>query len=94
MMRAIHDAGFTPVPEDVRLTLTGTLESRGGSTVLVLSDMKAPRELPCAAAAGDGKPLSLGEYEGRKVEVRGRWRPDGEGLLKVEEIGASAGAQK
>jgi len=87
MMRAIRDAGFTPVPEDIRMTLTGTLQSRDGHFVLVLDRMNAPFELPCAAGSPGGPAApSLGEKAGRTVEVRGRWVANGPATLEVEAI--------
>src|SRR5580765_7117018 len=87
MIKAIRDAGFTPVPEDIHLTLSGTLEARDGGVVLVLTGMTAPREMTCTAAPGhDAIPRELKERSGRKVELTGRWRFDGAGILEVESI--------
>jgi hypothetical protein len=80
MTQAIRDAGFTPVPEDVRLTLTGTLESRDGRVALVLDGMTAPREVPCVGAK------AFSAHAGGKVEVQGRWLFNDEGSLEVESI--------
>jgi hypothetical protein len=87
MARAIRDAGFTPVPEDVRLTVTGRLEARDGRIVLVLDGMKTPRELTCVGAPGrDSSGTTFEEHVGRAVEVRGRWLPGDPGALEVESI--------
>ena len=87
MIKAIRDAGFTPVPEEVHLTLSGTLESRDGGVVLVLTGMTTPREMTCAAAPGhDALARELREQSGRKVEITGRWRFDGAGLLEAESM--------
>ncbi len=87
MMQAIRDAGFTPVPENIRITLTGTLESRDGRFVLVLDRMKTPRELACVAGRQGGpSERALKEIAGRAVEVRGRWLAEGPGALEVEAI--------
>ncbi|HET8948464.1 MAG TPA: hypothetical protein VFQ07_15905 [Candidatus Polarisedimenticolia bacterium] len=89
MTRAIHDAGFTPVPEDVRLVLTGTLEERQGSFVLVLSGMKAPREVTCVLPPGkEGEAVAqaLHDRTGRAVTIDGRWLFDGGGRLEVRVI--------
>jgi len=87
MMQAIRDAGFTPVPEDVRMTLTGILESRDGRWVLKLDRMKTLMELPCDDGRQDG-PLARAPKKnaGRVVEVRGRWIAAGPGALEVETI--------
>jgi hypothetical protein len=87
MTQAIRDAGFTPVPEDIHFTLTGTLETRGGGAVLVLAGMTAPREVVCVAAPGNDRISSaLGAHAGRAVELKGRWRFEGSGTLEVESI--------
>jgi hypothetical protein len=87
MIKAIHDAGFTPVPEDIHLTLVGTLEARDGGVVLVLTGMTTPREMTCTPAPGhDAIPRELKEQSGRKVEIKGRWRFDGAGALEVESV--------
>ncbi|HYV19862.1 MAG TPA: hypothetical protein VFC25_12630 [Verrucomicrobiae bacterium] len=89
MTRAIHDAGFTPVPEDVRLVLAGTLEERQGAFVLVLAGMKAPREVTCVPPAGkdhDTVAQALHGKAGAAVTIDGRWLFDGEGRLEVREI--------
>ena len=87
MTRVIRDAGFTPVPEDVRLTATGRLEARDGRIVLVLDRMKTPREVNCVSASGrDSIATALEEHAGRAVEVRGRWLFGDAGVLEVESI--------
>jgi len=87
MLQAIRDAGFTPVPENVRMTLTGVLELRDGGCVLKLDRMKTPMELPCVDRRHDGSAAHApGESAGRVVEVRGRWIAEGAGALEVETI--------
>ncbi|HEV8202069.1 MAG TPA: hypothetical protein VGS03_18820 [Candidatus Polarisedimenticolia bacterium] len=89
MTRAIHDAGFTPVPEDVRLVLAGTLEERQGAFVLVLAAMKAPREVTCVApsgSSGEAVAQALHGKAGSAVTIDGRWIFDGAGRLEVREI--------
>jgi len=87
MMRAIRDAGFTPVPEDIRMTVTGTLETRDGRFVLVLDRMKTPMELACVAGQQGGpSEQALRESAGRALEVQGRWVSKGAGALEVEAI--------
>ena len=86
-MQAIRTAGFTPVPEDVRMILTGTLESRAGRWILVLDRMKTPTEVPCVAPRQDSAMAhALEEKAGRVIEVRGRWVAEGQGALDVEAI--------
>ncbi|HKB08767.1 MAG TPA: hypothetical protein VKF61_10855 [Candidatus Polarisedimenticolia bacterium] len=87
MTQAIRDAGFTPVPEDVRFTLTGTLEARDGHIVLVLDAMDAPRNVTCVAAQGRHEiAAALSDNTGKTVEIRGRWLFKDEADLEVESI--------
>lgn len=83
MMQAVRDAGFKPVPEDVRLTVTGTLEEHEGHFVLVLDRMKEPRTLTCV---GPGPGDALAHNAGRAVEIRGRWQSEGQGGIQVESV--------
>ena len=87
MMQAVGDAGFTPVPEDVRLTVTGTLEKREGRFVLVLDRMKEPRTLTCIASGPDNVlERALAQNAGRAVEIHGRWQFEGQGRIQVETL--------
>lgn len=87
MTAAIHDAGFTPVPEDIRLTMTGAIIRHGERAVLVLAGMKLPREIDCVPAPGrDTTARALDAPPGGDVEVKGRWRFDGAGILEVESV--------
>jgi hypothetical protein len=89
MTQAIRDSGFTPVPEDVRLVLAGTLEARDGRFVLVLSGMRTPREVICVPAAGkdgDAATAALADHAGRAAIVSGRWRSEDGGRLEVTSI--------
>ncbi len=89
MTRAIHDAGFTPVPDDVHLVLAGTLEERAGAFVLVLVGMKAKREVTCVPPPGkdqDTVAQALHGKAGSAVTIDGRWLFDGDGRLEVLEM--------
>jgi hypothetical protein len=89
MTKAIHDAGFTPVPEEVRLSATGRLEARDGRFVLVLSSMRAPHEVTCVPPPGkEGEAIAatLREKSGHDVTIDGRWLFDAGGRLEVREI--------
>jgi len=89
MTRAIRDAGFTPVPEDVRLSLTGKLEARDGRFVLVLSGMRTAREVNCVPPSGpDGEAVAaaLKEKAGRDVTLDGRWLFGESPRIEVREI--------
>jgi len=87
MTQAIRDAGFTPVPEDVRLTIRGSLEKRDDRFVLVPEGMTSPLELACVEGAGpDGTRVRLGERAGQRVEARGRWIFEGDARIEIESI--------
>lgn len=87
MTQAIHDAGFTPVPEDVRFTMTGLLETRDGRVVLALEGMTTARDVDCVEPADRGaSDPRLAGHAGQRVELKGRWLfPDG-GRIEVESI--------
>jgi hypothetical protein len=87
MMRAVRDAGFTPVPEDVQLIVTGALEEREGRFVLVLDHMKEPRTLTCLPAGpGDALERALAQNAGRAVQIHGHWQFEGQGSIRVETV--------
>jgi len=89
MTKAIHDAGFTPVPEDVQLAAIGRLEARDGRFVLLLSSMRAPREVICVPPRGkDGEAIAaaLEAKSGHDVRLDGRWLFDEGGRLEVRGI--------
>jgi hypothetical protein len=87
MTKAIRDSGFTPVPEDVTMTVTGTLQVRDGSVVLALDQMKEPKSLICIGEhPGDSFEKELAQNAGHAVEVRGLWVFDGKGGLQVTKM--------
>ncbi len=102
MLRSIRDAGFTPVPEDVRLVVTGTLQKRGDAFVLSLDRMSVPRDLVCvpspgpapgAASSSSNAPdgaipdvAAVQSYLGMSVEVKGRFIGEKDGRLEVTAI--------
>jgi hypothetical protein len=87
MTQAIRDAGFTPVPDDVRLILTGRLEARDRSFVLALDGMTAPRDVTCVAVPGrEAMGAALSDHAGRTVEISGRWLFKDDGVLEVESV--------
>lgn len=91
MVQAVRDAGFTPVPDDIRLTVTGILEAHGGRFVLVLDRMKEPKILICVAARPGGTiERALGQYAGRAVEIQGRWQFEERGRIQVETVHSGA----
>ena len=89
MMEAVRDSGFTPVPEEVRLKLTGTIEARGRGFVLVLDQMKEAKTIVCVTSGPDDPVgAALASHAGKSVEIRGRWLFEGEGRLLVEAVEA------
>lgn len=88
MTKAIHAAGFTPVPEEVFLKLAGTIAQRDGRFVLVLSAMKEPREVTLVPPEKDGAPAAaaLREHDGAAVKVSGRWIFEEGGRLEVTAV--------
>ncbi len=92
MLQVIRDAGFTPVPEEVRLVVTGTLSREGESLVLALDGMRSPRDLICITGAGPGAPdaAAAAALVGRRVEAEGRWVAEGGGRLELTAIHAAA----
>jgi hypothetical protein len=90
MLQVIFDAGFTPVPEEVRLVVTGTLSKKGEGFTLAVDGMKAPLELTCVPGAGPGAPdaTELSALAGHRVEAGGRWAAAGAGRLELTAIRA------
>jgi hypothetical protein len=74
MTDTIRRAGYTPMLNDVRLTVTGKVEPRGEALVLVLDQMKTPLELTAAShpSAPEAAP-ALARHAGAMVEVEGYW---------------------
>jgi hypothetical protein len=91
MLQVIRDAGFTPVPEEVRFVATGTLSKKGEGFTLALDGMKSPLELTCVAGSGAGAPdaAALAALAGHRVEAEGRWDAVGAGRLELTVIHAA-----
>jgi len=91
MLQVIRDAGFTPVPEEVRLVVTGTLSKQGDGFVLALDRMQSPLVLSCVAGSVPGAPDSaaLAALAGRRVETEGSWAAVGTGRLELTAINAA-----
>lgn len=87
MLQVIRDAGFTPVPEEVHLVVTGVLSKSGDRFGLALDAMTKPLTLVCEAAS---PAPALSDLVGRRVEVEGRWVTDGGGRLMIVKAGASS----
>jgi hypothetical protein len=84
MLQLTHKSNLKDVPEDIRLTVTGTLEKRGEGLVLVLDRMKTPVDLTLTAhASAPDRGTGLGDHVGELLEVEGYWPPDGKLTLAV-----------
>ncbi len=82
MQKQIKEAGFTPVPEQVELTVTGKVVKRDGGYALELDRMASPAVLPVSAQAG-AMLDTLERKVGRSVELEARWQPDPAGAGKL-----------
>ncbi len=84
MLESIRDAGFTPVPEAVRFTVTGKLVKRETHLLVELDGMATPRTLGLVAGGSDAPTQTVLEtYIGKVVELEGRWLEGGEARLEV-----------
>jgi hypothetical protein len=93
MLDAIRDSGFTPVPEEIRLTVTGRLDLRHDRFVLVLDQMKNAKELRLSpGSTGDALKRALSESTSHAIAIQGRWLSEPETDLLVEKIETPTGA--
>jgi hypothetical protein len=86
MLQMIHDAGFKPVPEDMRLTVTGKVEQRGDVLVIALDKMKAPKPVVLTIVPHASSPETaphLARHVGDVIEAEGYWLPNESGKLAV-----------
>lgn len=91
MLRTIRSAGFTPVPGEVRLTVTGRAKAEGDRLLLELDGMKAPKELPLVPHSSAPDALAtLRGRTGQLVEIEGLWQRDG--TLAVTRLGTPEAA--
>lgn len=87
MLETIHDSGFKPAPEDVRLTVTGTVEKRGDSLVLLLDKMKTPTELSVVPHSSTPETAPhLAQHVGEVVEAEGYWVPNEAGKFAATSV--------
>lgn len=76
MQQTIKDAGFTPIPESVELTVTGTVVRQGDRLAVELDKMRAAITLPAVAAKDDPDTVAhLERHVGETVELGGFWQP-------------------
>ena len=93
MTDTIRRAGYTPILNDVRLTVTGKVEKRGEALILVLDQMKTPVELTAAPHPSTPEAVSaLARHAGEVIEVEGYWTSQEArklALTRVKEQGGS-----
>jgi hypothetical protein len=76
MLQTIRAAGFKPVPDDVRFTVTGIAEKRGDALIIRLDRMKTPVELTAIPHSSSPETAPhLTRHLGDRVQVEGYWSP-------------------
>jgi len=92
MQQRIKDAGFTPLPENIELTVTGTVVRQGDHLAVELDKMRTATLLPLVAAKDQAETTAhLERHVGDAVELGGSWQPPaagqpGLGMLAVTAI--------
>ena len=76
MLATIKEAGFTAVPEQVELVVSGKVAREGDRLVLVLDKLKTPVSLPLTAAQENPETAAhLERHLGESVDLEGSWKP-------------------
>jgi hypothetical protein len=76
MQQAIKEAGFTSMPENIDLVVTGRVLRTGGQLAVQLDRMQTPTRLLIAAAKEDPETAThLERHVGQTVRLEGRWQP-------------------
>ncbi len=76
MLVTIKEAGFTAVPEQVELVVSGKVAREGDQLVLVLDRLKTPVSLPITAARENPETAAhLARHVGETVDLEGLWQP-------------------
>jgi hypothetical protein len=91
MLRLTRKSNLKAVPDDVRLTVSGSVERRGEALVIVLDQMRTPVELtavPHASAPAIG--VQLAGHSGQRVQVEGYFPPGATLTLSVTSFKALA----
>jgi hypothetical protein len=92
MQRTLKEAGYTPMPENVGLLVTGKVVRQGERLEIALDRMRAPMTLGIVAAKEDPETaVHLERHVGETVELEGLWQPappgqPGPGALAVTAI--------
>lgn len=80
MLRTIKKAGYPPIPQDVRFTVSGTIRKRDNGYVIELDQMKKPVALALVFDKDDAKASSAVESQvDQAATLEGRWQPPANG---------------
>jgi hypothetical protein len=94
MTENIRRAGYTPIPTDIRLTVTGKVEKRGNALVVVLDQMKTPVELTAVPHRSSPETAPhLAHHVGQVMEVEGYWQAKQPKELAVTAVKVEGGAE-
>jgi hypothetical protein len=86
MTRAIQDSGFTPVEEEIHLTVSGTIEKQDGHFALALDGMKQPQSLTISGPEDAAMDQALSNNMGKQVQLEARWLQKTHPVLLVEKL--------
>ena len=92
MLRTIKKAGYPPVPEDVRLTVSGTIRRQGDEYVIELDAMKKSVALALILGKDNARiAADLAARGDRMATLEGHWQPPadgqaGTGSLRVDKL--------
>ncbi len=77
MLQTIKSAGYPPVPDDVRLTVSGTVRKRDDRLVIEVDKLKQPVTLTLASAQASADTVAHLEAKhlDQAVTLEGFWRP-------------------
>ena len=77
MLQVIKAAGYTPVPEDVRLMVSGTLHKKDDGWVLEVDNLKQPITLILVVDKNDSQTTNAMQQQADKpVVVEGFWQAE------------------
>jgi hypothetical protein len=82
MQSTIKNAGYTPIPDDVTLVLTGRIVQQAEGLTVELDGMRMPVALQVVAAKEDAETAAhLARHVGDRVELEGRWQSPSAGTV-------------
>ena len=84
MLQTIKKAGYPPVPEDVRLTVSGTIRKRDDGYVIELDKIKKPVTLALILDKDNTRTApAIEEQVGKVATLEGRWQPAIKGQASI-----------